>query len=379
MNTLKIKEITINDRMRKPSDKKVDDIAASIKEVGLINPITVTESGVLIAGYHRLLALKKLGKTIVQVNKMDLSDLDQELAEIDENLTRNELTVLQQSEHLKRRQDILRLKGERAPAHRPEKGVTVTPLKTNKDLAEEMGMSKSSIQKRNKIANGIADDVKESISDTPIANSTTQLTELAKMEPEEQREAVEMVAQGKAKNIQQAKQSKTHVTNNSGNEEWYTPKEYIEAARKVMGSIDTDPASCELANKTVKASSFYTKEDSGLDQPWGKNVWLNPPYANDIITQFCVVLKHKLAEGEVKQAITLTNNATETKWFQHLAEDVSAICFPRSRIKFLNYEGKPKKTPLQGQVLLYFGDNPEAFKRVFDSLGLTVIAKNIKE
>src|SRR2546427_12378186 len=60
--------------------------------------------------------------------------------------------------------------------------------------------------------------------------------------------------------------------------EWYTPSKYIEAAREVMGSIDLDPASCELANRSVKASRYYTKEDNGLMHPWWGNVWLNPPF-----------------------------------------------------------------------------------------------------
>ena len=57
-----------------------------------------------------------------------------------------------------------------------------------------------------------------------------------------------------------------HVTHNSGNNEWYTPAIYINAARQTMGSIDLDPASSVEANQVVQAKTFYTIKDNGLQK-----------------------------------------------------------------------------------------------------------------
>src|ERR1051325_9718595 len=66
--------------------------------------------------------------------------------------------------------------------------------------------------------------------------------------------------------------------NFTGDMEWYSPPELIERARTVMGSIDLDPASCALAQRVVKAETWFDAKHDGLKRRWTGNVWLNPPF-----------------------------------------------------------------------------------------------------
>jgi phage N-6-adenine-methyltransferase len=158
-----------------------------------------------------------------------------------------------------------------------------------------------------------------------------------------------------------------HVAHNSGDNEWYTPPEYIEAARAVMGSFDLDPASSAVANKVVQAKAYLTAEDNGLTFEWAGQVWMNPPYAGHLIGEFAAKLCQHFGDGEVVEAIVLVNNATETGWFQEMASLASAICFPRGRVKFWHPE--KQSMPLQGQAVLYFGHNQEGFREAFERFG----------
>ena len=102
----KINEIILNDNRRKVNLEKVKELAESIKQLGLINPITVNANNVLIAGNHRLEAFKLLGKDEIEVTVLDLNDLLAELAEIDENLIRNELFWTDADKQIARRKTI---------------------------------------------------------------------------------------------------------------------------------------------------------------------------------------------------------------------------------------------------------------------------------
>jgi ParB family chromosome partitioning protein len=187
------------------------------------------------------------------------------------------------------------------------------------------------------------------------ANAAQQIARL----PEPERAAiVEQIKQGE----------KPHVAHNSGENEWYTPIEFIEAARRVMGRIDVDPASSEVANKTVGAGVYYDKAVNGLDKVWAGNIWMNPPYSGDLIGKFCEKLKAEYLEGRIKNAIVLVNNATETNWFFTLTTMAGAVVFTKGRVKFLDPQGNPG-APLQGQAIVYIGENVEGFLSEFSRFG----------
>ena len=167
-----------------------------------------------------------------------------------------------------------------------------------------------------------------------------------------------------------------HVSHNSGNNEWYTPTEYIQAARRVMGDIYLDPASSQAANRIVNAWTYYTRADDGLEQHWHGNVWMNPPYASHLIGQFTEKLARHYGAGDVRQAIVLVNNATETNWFQELLAVCSAACFVKRRIKFIDSHGNPSGAPLQGQAILYLGNNAPVFAREFSGFGTVLYGRD---
>ena len=104
---IKINDVVISSRKRKLNEDKVKELAESMNLLGQLEPITITKDNVLIAGWHRLEAAKLLGWDEIKAEVFEGNEIECELAEIDENLMRNDLTVLEQGEHLARRQELI--------------------------------------------------------------------------------------------------------------------------------------------------------------------------------------------------------------------------------------------------------------------------------
>lgn len=222
--------------------------------------------------------------------------------------------------------------------------VTVKPA-----TLDEIGISKMQSSRWQAIASIPESEFEQAIQETKEAGGELTEAEMLRVAKGERRE------------------SAPHVSHNSGNNEWYTPQEYIQGARDVMGGIDTDPASSDAANAIVRAGQFYTASDDGLSKEWRGRVWMNPPYAGELIGKFTSKLCQHIESGDVSEAVVLVNNATETGWFQEMAVHAAAVCFPRGRVKFWHPE--KESAPLQGQALLYLGPNRERFIEVFAGFG----------
>lgn len=363
--------ISVNGRYRKDFGD-IAALAANIESIGLLHPIVIDGTYRLICGERRIKAYQHLGRDTIPARFINLDSIIS--GEHAENELRKDFTPSERVEiGLALEQELGERRG-RPSAEIPQIFAELNGKETRELAAEKSGFGNpETYRQAKKVVEDATPEVVEAMDSGAVSvNLAAQFVAL----PEDvKQEAIASIAENSdtAKEVMREAVKKAHVANNSGNNEWYTPEKYITLARSIMGSIDTDPATSEIANRTVQAETIYTAEDDGRTQTWRGRVWMNPPYAQPLMSDFAEAVARKYEDGEIEQACVLVNNATETQWFQRMLSVASAVCFPKSRIKFLDPQGNPG-APLQGQAIVYMGEKVHEFKEAFRSEGKVLTA-----
>lgn len=200
---IEIARIVVGEGRRPLNIEHAQRLAESIKETGLLQPIVVATPGFrLIAGLHRLEAFKILGRTVIPVNQRSMNKLEGDLAEIDENLMRHELTTLERMDALARRKEIYLAMhpeaGKAAAANAanavrrggPEHTTNIVVRSFAGEIAAKTGRSESAIYRDVKIANRLTEEAKAEIYGTPLADASMKLDTISQLAPAEQLSAV---------------------------------------------------------------------------------------------------------------------------------------------------------------------------------------------
>jgi len=197
---MQIKEIPINRikvkrGRRKVNPEKVSQISESITAIGLLHPISVNKKYELVAGHHRLEAFKKLGRKSIPAIITE-KGLKADLAEIDENLIREELSVLERGECLKKRKEIYETlyptsyKGGPGRGHTEKQRTAFVPF--TEDSANKTGSSRRYIEQAVQIASNIPSDIKKMISNTELADNKVELLQLARLDKKLQYKVIKL-------------------------------------------------------------------------------------------------------------------------------------------------------------------------------------------
>ena len=193
---MKISEIKINPGRRDTQQRNVEELARSIAAVGLMNPITITQDNTLIAGLHRLEAVKLLGWTEIECVVSEADGLQAELAEIDENFVRAGLSHRELGDLLLRRKELYEAihpetrQGQRNGQTAKNDKLTVLAAKPfSEDTADKLGISKRTVERLVQTAANLTPEAKKTIRDAGDKITKGDALKISRLPPDQQAEA----------------------------------------------------------------------------------------------------------------------------------------------------------------------------------------------
>ena len=224
---IKIEQIIVKPGRREIDEKHVEELAKSIKSLSLLNPITVDQDYTLIAGLHRLEAMKLLGYSEIECNVTSLDGLRADLAELDENLIRKDIPQIVYGEYLMRRKEIyeaLNPTTRWGGDHKSEKNKRAkcafdSPKAFTEDTADKSGRSPATIRREIQIAKNLTTEAKEVLLRGNKADITkADAMRLSRLSPEQQIVAATQLTEGKISTLRGYQSNDSEETENDSAE-----------------------------------------------------------------------------------------------------------------------------------------------------------------
>ena len=371
------------------------EMAASIAREGQLEPCVVWGSQ-LVDGRNRWLACERAGVEPRVVSREFRDDSEAGRWIVAQNVHRRHLTTSQRAmlaaralplyeEPARERQREAASEAAAArprdeagrlqvPANLPEPGaVPRHEREARSEAASAFNVSPRAVQAAKAVATRGVPELAQAVADGEVSVSAAeQVTKLARGEQ------AEVVAAGPEAVREVAAEIRRAANFTSLSDLWFTPSAVVEAARVTLGGFDLDPASCEEANATVRATQIYTQADDGLVHDWHGRVWCNPPYGRDSEhvsnqAKWSAYMADQYDAGKFVAGCLLVTFVPDRGWFERLWN--YPMCAFRDRLKFRVPGGNVPDSPTSANVVVYFGRNIDAFARAFSRFGRILVPR----
>lgn len=167
--------------------------------------------------------------------------------------------------------------------------------------------------------------------------------------------------------------------------EWGTPFDVLERVRRVIGTIDFDPATSDFFQSRVRPTYYFDKQSDGLTSKWPicEGVFLNPPGGKVGNKSMTTLFWNKLLENRDKfaHAIFLAFSIEAAQTTQSVSPEGTVakgilafpFCVPRKRLRFVDRNGDNRKAPTHSSVIVYVPGRTNRsfqFMEVFAEMGV---------
>ena len=349
-----------------------EDIAESVRENGVLEPLVIKSDKTIISGHRRWRAAREagIGRVPVRVAEFE-SELDEREALIEFNRQR-EKTFSQKMAEADEIREIVSARKERER----RENVSETLSNSNGDgtsenphtsqnsnrSADERGSGTPSNSKTNGTMENFPSSQNSNTSRDEIAervgigsgrtyDKARAVWDAAQDGDERAAEQVEKIDHGEQSISGAVSELDDHDNGSDGSEdtdgdsdndidqftsqqtdEWSSPRRVVEPIADVLGGFDVDP--CSGAEQSPFADECYTEDDDGLEQPWHGDVWVNPPYSavSDWVEK--AIGESADVHGGAERVVFLCKGDSSTQWWQSAIDHATLVCAVEGRLSF---------------------------------------------